>query len=303
MKSCNLLFLTLVTVGIICFFQFRVNAAGKKHAGYPVKILIIDGQNNHDWKATTPVIKRILEESGIFTVDVATFPPTGQDMSGFSPPFADYKALILNYNGEMWSQKTREAFEEYISSGGGLVVIHAADNSFPEWEEYNKMIALGGWGGRNEKSGPYVRYREGKFVPDNSPGNAGSHGKRHEYKVVIRNTRHPVTYGLSLEWLHAMDELYDSLRGPAQNLTVLATAYSDPETGGTGEHEPALMTIKYGKGRVFHTILGHDVEAMSCVGFITTLIRGTEWAATGKVKMYDVPGDFPSSDNVSIRKF
>ncbi|MBL8235226.1 MAG: ThuA domain-containing protein, partial [Bryobacterales bacterium] len=90
-------------------------------------------------------------------------------------------------------------------------------------------------------------------------------------------------------------------RGPAENLTVLATAWADPATGGSGEHEPVLMTIRYGKGRVFHTVLGHGVEAMQCAGFVTTFQRGTEWAATGKVTL-KVPADFPSAAQVSMRR-
>ena len=106
--------------------------------------------------------------------------------------------------------------------------------------------------------------------------------------------------GLPNAWMHATDELYDSLRGPARDMDILATAYSDPNTGGTGENELILLTIRYGKGRVFHTPLGHDVAAMQCVGFITTLQRGTEWAATGKVKQ-KAPRDFPTTMRVSIR--
>jgi type 1 glutamine amidotransferase len=101
--------------------------------------------------------------------------------------------------------------------------------------------------------------------------------------------------------MHAGDELYDSLCGPAKELDVLATAHSDKANRGTGEEEPMLMTIRYGKGRVFHTTLGHDVPAMQCVGFITTLLRGTEWAATGKVTVKP-PKDFPTADKVSVRQ-
>ena len=106
--------------------------------------------------------------------------------------------------------------------------------------------------------------------------------------------------GLPSEWKHTQDELYDSLRGPAKNIDLLATAYSDPATNGTGEHEPMLLTIPYGKGRVFHTTLGHDVTALQCIGFATTFQRGTEWAATGKVTQ-KVPPAFPTADRASAR--
>jgi hypothetical protein len=273
-------------------------------AAPPIRVLIVDGQNNHDWKSTTPVMKRILEDSGAFSVDVATSPPAKADMSGFRPDFARYGAVLMNYNGDGWPQATKEAFESYVRSGGGLVVVHAADNSFPEWKEYNLMIGLGGWGNRDEKWGPYIRWRDGKIVRDMTPGRGGSHGKQHEYVVATRAPDHPIMKGLPLEWKHAGDELYDRLRGPAERLTVLATAYSDTSTGGTGENEPMLMTIAYGKGRVFHTAMGHDASSISCVGFITTLLRGTEWAATGKVqRTRAVPKDFPAPDRVSVRKY
>ncbi len=264
------------------------------------KALIIDGQNNHNWRETTPHIKRALESSGLFIVDIATSPATGEDLSGFKPDFAAYDVVVSNYNGEPWALATKSSFEAYVRGGGGFVSVHAANNAFPEWTEYNRIIALGGWGGRDENWGPYVRFRGGEIIQDATAGRGGSHGARHEFPVVIRDASHPITRGLPKKWMHAQDELYDRLRGPAEHLAVLATAYSDPATRGTGEHEPMLMTIKYGKGRVFHTTLGHDAVAMQCAGFITTLQRGAEWAATGEVTQA-VPQDFPGPDAVSSR--
>jgi uncharacterized protein len=265
-----------------------------------MKALILDGQNNHNWKTTTPVLKKILEDTGIFTVDVATA-PSGNDLDNFKPKFSDYKVLVSNYNGNPWSAETRQAFVDYVKNGGGFVTVHAANNAFGNWQEYNDIIGLGGWGGRNEKSGPYVRWKDGDFVRDTRPGPGGSHGRMHAFQMTIRDDKHPITAGLPAQWLHANDELYDRLRGPAKNMTVLATAYSDKKMGGTGEHEPLLMAVKYGDGRVFHTALGHDVGAMKCVGFIVTLQRGAEWAATGKVTRTKVPDDFPLPDKVSVR--
>jgi type 1 glutamine amidotransferase len=264
-----------------------------------LKVLILDGQNNHNWKATTPVLKKILEDSGLFTVDVATAP--AKDLDTFKPKFSDYNVVVSNYNGSRWSKETQEAFVDYVKNGGGFVSVHAANNSFGDWPEYNEIIGVGGWGGRNDKTGTYVRFKDGKITKDDSPGRVGSHGARHPFQMIVRDPKHPITAGLPTEWMHAIDELYDRLRGPAKDLTVLATAYSDKSKGGTGEHEALLMTINYGKGRVFHTALGHDVEAMKCVGFIVTLQRGAEWAATGKVTQTKVPDDFPTAEKVSTR--
>jgi hypothetical protein len=110
--------------------------------------------------------------------------------------------------------------------------------------------------------------------------------------------------GLPVRWLHGKDELYSTLRGPAKNMEILATAYADTAQGGTGRNEPILITTNYGKGRVFHTVLGHADQgggpAMECVGFIVTFQRGAEWAASGKVTQ-QVPYDFPNAVSVSLR--
>lgn len=276
-------------------------AADSKPVGEKLKLLIVDGQNNHSWKATTPVMQKYLTESGRFTVDVATSPAAKQDMSGFRPKFKDYDVVLLNYNGDEWTAAAKQDLVDYVNDGGGLAVIHAANNSFPKWPDYNRMIGLGGWGGRNEASGPYVRFRDGKIVRDTEKGSGGHHGKQHPFQVVVRNAEHPITAGMPTSWMHAQDELYDKLRGPAEAMDVLATAYADPATGGSGEHEPMIFTVSYGKGRIFHTPMGHSPESMHCVGFITTLLRGSEWAATGKVTLTEIPKDFPKPDKVSVR--
>lgn len=274
-------------------------APADARAADKLKALILDGQNNHNWKSTTPILKRALEESGRFTVDVSTS-PAGKDLSGWDPHFADYQVVVSNYNGANWPADVQKNFVEYVKNGGGLVIVHAANNSFGDWKEYNEMIGLGGWGGRNEKSGPYVYYKDDKLVRDDAKGSGGSHGSQHEFQVIVRNGDHPITRGMPTVWLHAKDELYDRLRGPAENMTVLATAWSDPKQGGRGAHEPMIFTVDYGKGRVFHTPMGHADYSMKCVGFIATLQRGTQWAATGDVTI-KLPDDFPTKDKTSSR--
>lgn len=268
----------------------------------PMKALIVDGQNNHDWKACTPVLKEIIEETGLFTVDVATTPAQGKPMDSFKPDFSKYNVIVANYTGDDWPKATQDALEQYMTNGGGLVIIHAADNAFPNWVAWNEMIGLGGWGGRNERSGPYVYWKDGKVVRDETPGGGGAHGAQVDYLITARDTQHPITKGLPDKWLHVKDELYSRLRGPAKNMTILATSIQDKATGGTGRDEPVLFTISYGKGRVFHQAMGHAPEQMRCVGFIVTTQRGTEWAATGKVTRTEVPADFPTATKTSVRQ-
>lgn len=274
-------------------------------AASPVPILLLDGEQGgpyHAWQETTPLLKKMLDQTGLFKVDVLTAPPKGGDFSNFKPEFSKYKAVVLNYDApdERWSDEIKAAFEKYVAGGGGVVIYHAADNAFPNWKAFNQMIGVGGWRGRTEKDGPYWFYKDGKVQPDTTPGKAGSHGARLPYKVVHRVTNHPITKGLPTEWMHVGDELYAQMRGPGENMTVLATAYSDPANRGTGRDEPALMVLSYQKGRIFHTILGHDKAALNSVGFIVTFQRGTEWAATGKVTQA-VPKDFPTPEKFTQR--
>jgi len=272
--------------------------------GTVYKTLIITGQSEHDWKASSPVLKQLLDGSGMFSSEIMITPEKDGDMTTFNPDFSRYKLVVLDYSGDSWSERTNEKFVEYVKNGGGVVIYHGASISFPGWKEYNEMTGLGGWRERNEKAGPYVYYRRNELVTDTSAGIAGSHGERHDFEVRIRIADHPVTRDLPNRWMHGSDELYQQLRGPAKNMQVLATAFADTAFDGTGRDEPTLMVIDYGKGRIFHTTLGHaDVgggPAMQCVGFIVTFLRGAEWAATGSVTQ-EVPYDFPTSAGVVLR--
>jgi len=299
------------------------------HAADKLKALIVDGQNNHEvWPKSTIMMKQYLEASGLFEVDVArtknvwksereaAYLPlakagesepvkNSKTDPNFKPDFAKYNVVISNFGWKAaaWPEATRKAFEKYMADGGGFVSVHAADNCWSEWPEFNQMIGLGGWGDRTEKDGPYVYYdKAGKIVRDTSPGKAGKHIPAHEFVVTIRNHEHPITKGLPDFWLHSKDECYSRLRGPAENLTILATGCDSPELQAAGRNEPLLMVLDYHKGRVFHTTLGHDTEAFEGVGFITTFLRGTEWAATGKVTQ-KIPADFPGAAKSSARPF
>lgn len=294
-----------------------------------IKVLIVDGQNNHDqWPKITYILKKEMEKTGLFSVAVerSAFTWKGEEYLAefavegiantealekpkpdpeFSPDFSKYDVIVTNFgwNAAPWPEATQKNFETYIENGGGLVVFHAADNSFPEWEAYNKMIGLGGWGDRTEKDGPYVYYNdEGELVRDDTAGKAGAHCPQHEYQIQIRNSEHPITRGMPQKWLHTKDELYERLRGPAENMEILATAYASPDQKGSGHHEPALMVLNYGDGRIFHNIMGHADYSVQGVGFLTSMLRGTEWAATGKVTQ-KIPKDFPTANKSSSREF
>jgi mono/diheme cytochrome c family protein len=267
--------------------------------------MLLDGESGgpyHRWQLTTQVLKKELDEAGLFEVAVVTAPPPGDSFSAFKPDFAKYQVVVMNYDApdERWPAELKTAFERYVSDGGGLVIVHASDNAFPGWAAFNDMIGVGGWRNRTEKAGPFWFFKDGKLTSDVTPGSAGSHGQRLPFAVTVRDPNHPITRGLPASWMHQGDELYAKLRGPGRNMTVLATAYSDPANNGTGRDEPQLMVLSYGKGRVFHTTMGHDVSALSSVDFVVTFQRGTEWAANGAVTQKN-PSDFPTATNVSYR--
>jgi type 1 glutamine amidotransferase len=317
-------------VALLVVFSVGLLANRFAEAQSPIRALIIDGQNNHSaWPKTTAMMKKYLEDTKRYTVDVARTKYTWQGEKhlekyalndgvqreslkaakpdpDFKPDFSKYQVVISNFgfNAAKWPDETNKAFEKYVAGGGGLVIVHAADNSFGDWPEFNRMIGLGGWGGRNEKSGPYIYLDDsGKQIVDQSPGGGGSHGSQHEFAVITRDAEHPIMKGLPKMWMHAKDELYDRLRGPGTNMKILATAYASKDTKGSGRHEPMVMTIDYEKGRVFHTPMGHEDYSMECVGYITLFVRGTDWAATGKVIDTSVPADFPTAEKASQRKF
>jgi len=272
----------------------------------PIKTVIITGQNNHNWPVSHIALEKILTNSGLFTVDQAVSPEQGGDFSGFNVDFDKYELVVMDYNGDSWNDDMNAAFVRFVRNGGGVVIYHAADNAFSGWEEFNKIIALGGWENRDENSGPYVYWKDGALVKDFSPGPGGSHGEQHEYVMECRSQAHPIIKGLPARWKHAKDELYDSMRGPGNIGELLYTAYAPVEKRGSGRTEPLIFTVAYGNGRIFHIMTGHagatleDNPAMQCAGFQTLLLRGAQWAATGIVTQ-PVPADFPTADKVSYR--
>jgi type 1 glutamine amidotransferase len=282
---------SVFAAGVLCP---TVRAADK------VRVLIIDGQNNHNWAAMTPPMKATLEKTGRFTVDVATTPPGKSPKEAwdkFRPDFSKYDVVLSNYNGDPWPEDVNKGLEKFVSGGGGLVIIHAANNAFEGWVEYNKMIGLG-WRSNNNFGDRITVNDDGNVVrTPKGEGITAGHGPQHEFKIVVRDAEHPVTKGLPKEWMHAKDELYHGQRGPAENMHILATAFSATENRGTGAHEPMIWWIPYGKGRVFTTVMGHamgdDITAIRCVGFQTVMTRGSEWAATGKVTL-PIPENFPT---------
>ena len=304
---------------------FLTAAGALAHAQDKIKVLIVDGQNNHNYKAMTPFMKEQLEKSGLFTVDVSTTPPAApaapkpgkeetpeqkearekktaelkEQWEKWRPAFKDYKVVLSNYNGERWPADVSTAFEEYVRKGGGFLVIHAANNSFPGWKEYDQMIGLG-WRGKDYGARLFYDDAGVQQRQEAKDGPGAGHGAQHEFVVTIRDAEHPITKGMPKTWLHATDELYQGQRGPAEKMQILASAFADRSKGGTGVGEPMLWVIPYGEGKVVTNVMGHENgKAVQCVGFVTIMLRSCEWLATRKVSV-KIPENFPSAEKSSV---
>ncbi len=341
MKYTKVKFLVLIQLFMFC-------AVYSQEQSKPLKALILDGSNNHYvWPKTSMMMKDYLEQTGLFEVAISRldtvwkgfkyFPerPEAHDYfvnefpldsvqrpitkdalktTDFKVDFEKYDLIVSNLGAFTpdWSKCMKRKFEKYMKKGGGLVLVHAANNAWGDWEEYNKMIGLGAWGDRNAATGPFVYVEDnGEIKKDHSARVCASHGKEYEFVITHHQPEHPILKGLPREWLHTKDELYDRMRGPFDNATILATAHSDVELNdpwydhsikGTGKNVPMLLTVNYGKGRVFHSTLGHFDYSMECIGFMTTFQRGAEWAATGSVTQ-EVPKDFPTINESKSRQW
>ena len=254
---------SLLSLTALLFASVAVPAAETKGA----KVLIITGDDVpvHKWKETSPFLKKLLTKAGL-TVDITE--TASKDLTPEN--LARYDAFVLNYRdtpkgakdnpASVWSEANKKAFLDAVKGGKGLYVHHYSSGAFTTPsaidKEFEKAIA-GGW--RKQ----------------------GYHGKMHRFTVTVRK-EHPITDGVK-EFEHGRDELYqNSMMLPGSE--VLVTAYSekakDPKN--TGKHEPVVWVAKYGKGRVVENVLGHDLEAMKDPVYQALLIRGVEWAATGK---------------------
>ncbi len=90
-----------------------------------IKVMILDGASAaayHNWKLTTAVMKRELEEAGLFDVTVVTLPPADGDFSNVHPDFEKYQVVVSNYDSQDWPAALKAAFEAYMKNGGGAGV-------------------------------------------------------------------------------------------------------------------------------------------------------------------------------------
>jgi putative membrane-bound dehydrogenase-like protein len=268
-----------------------------------IPVLVVGGQNNHDWKLGNEFLMALLHRPGFEPIESDT-PEKGapkQAWAQWKPDFDKYRCVILDYNGEAWPDEIQRSFERYVAAGGGVVAVHASNNSFTGWGEYEKMIGLL-W--RSPTYGASLYYDDQGLLhrEEAGQGRPMGHGKQWDWTLTVRDAQHPITAGMPSTWMHIKDELYHGQRGPANDVHIILSAYSDAAQGGTGKHEPIVWWVPYGKGKVITDVMGHvgDTCTMSCVGFQTVILRSVEWVATGRCTT-PIPADFPTADHTSQR--
>lgn len=270
-----------------------------------ISVLVIGGQNNHDWKIGNEFLLTLLNGQPGFSAVESNTPPKGAsaaDWAAWNPQFEKYQCVVLDYNGEMWPPTVQTAFENYVSSGGSVVVLHAANNSFTTWVEYEKMVGLL-WRGRDTGASLYLDDAGLVVREEAGQGRPMGHGKQWDWQVTVRDPKHPIAAGMPLKWRHVKDELYHGQRGPAKDINILMSAFDDAKYQGTGKHEPVLWWVPYGKGKVLTNVMGHVGEnsgPLSCVGFQTVFLRSIEWLVTGRCTT-PIPADFPTEERTSQR--
>jgi type 1 glutamine amidotransferase len=295
------IYLTLI---VSCFLYSISCAQNSNHK--PIKVLIVDGYSNHDWRQTTKELTKILSKTGLFNITVSTAPGTVEDTAWatWDPKFKSYDVVIQNTNNIQntklhWPRKIEEELEAYVKSGGGLYILHSANNAYAHWKEYDRMIGMG-W--RSKETGFALYVDKNGTVQRIPPGEGQGtfHGNRSDLLLHKLNSN-PINTGFPKEWITPDIELYKYARGPAENVTVLSYAF-DAETN---KNWPVEWVVKYGKGNVYVSSMGHlwggDVYPVSyrSIDFQTIMIRVTEWLATGKVT-YPVPANFPTGNTISI---
>ncbi len=281
-----------------------------------IRVLVIDGINNHDWEAGTRAIAGILRAAGIFDVEISTTPKTGAtaaEWAAWRPEFSKYDVVVNNFNGGhtaagvRWPEPVERALMQYVEGGGGFVIFHAANNAFLQWTEYNEMIGLG-WRDKSFGPGLILDEQERVVVIPAGEGLNPGHGPRHDFQMTTRDSRHPITRGLPKLWMHPAEQLTHGQHGPSRTvrgalekeLTILTYAWSKDSK----QREPMDWVRRWGRGRIYTTMLGHtwkneENPNVRCVGFRTMLARGVEWAATGRVSL-PLPAAMPTAERLLL---
>ena len=245
MNAASFAMIVLAVTGL-CLAAPAAVPAGKT----PILILTGNEYPGHPWKQTAPALAEILRKDARLEVTVVEDPAFLA-----SPKLHNYAAIVLNYMN--WKspdpgEAARENLRKFVAEGKGLVLFHFACGAFQEWPEFRNLAGRA-WD-------PKLR----------------GHDPRGPFRVNIIDIDHPITAGLPS--FDTDDELYTCLAGDTP-IHILANARSKVD----GKDYPMAFVLDYGKGKVFHSVLGHDLKAMEPEGVKALYLRGTLWSAGMKI--------------------
>ncbi len=247
------IFITFFILSFISIMKvtYAVSENNKLAMGRPIKVLLLSGSNNHDWKKTTPLLSDILNRNPEITAIVCNEIDT-LDIRDFNM----YDVVVSNWNDFPerncpLGEKIKDGLVQFVSEGGGIVYIHAASAACTNWEGYQHMAGAS-WGTKTR------------------------HGKIDSMQVNIDDKNHPITKGIEEFWI--VDELWVEIEKKAA-FKVLAKAYSKQENNGRNQMEPVLIYQHYGKGKSVYNILGHDVRAMKNTSWQELFLRSVKWVS------------------------
>jgi len=240
--------IVLIWAGVTCLTAYPAGNEKPDSAKAAKKVLIVTGQDypGHKWQETAPVLAKALSADTRLQVKVTEDPKTLA-----SPDLQQYDAVVLHFMN--WEQpdpgpEARDNLKRFVEGGKGLVLVHFACGAFQEWPEFRNLAG---------------RSYDPKLPPHDPFGT---------FRVEIINKEHPITKGM--QPFDTTDELYTCLAGD-RPIEVLATAKSMVD----GKDYPMAFVLTCGKGRVFHSPLGHDAAALANPSVGELFRRGCAWVA------------------------
>jgi len=311
---------TAISRSILCaaaFCAISLGALAAPQASTPaatspqpkIRVLILDGFSNHNWKLNTRLLRGLLEPTNLFTVSVSTCPgPKDAAWKDWNPDFSKADVVLQTCNdisqnpAPKWPDPVKASFVDFVKKGGGVLVYHSGNNAFPDWQEYNDIIGIG-W--RKKSFGTAFQMDEQGNITKLPPGQGADTGHAARGEVLVHNFgNHPIHEGFPKTWKSPALEVYYDARGPANNLTILSYG-QDPSRK---LYWPLEWTVTYGEGRVYSSSFGHvwsdESETKQPVDLLAVdeqvlIQRALQWLAKRPITV-PVPANFPTAEKTSL---
>jgi type 1 glutamine amidotransferase len=252
-KQRRIVWLCVVMIGCL---TGQAEAQKKAPGGAKVYLQTGGQRQHHGYRDQAFYLAELLENTGHYEVTL------GEDAAILeTSAIRKYDLIIANADRRdpefKYTRAQQEGLLEFVRAGGGYVSIHGANNAAADWlPEWREML-----GGVFSHVGlPDGKVKKGSYV----------------VKIALKSS--PITQGISDFPLK--DELYYNVQ-MLPGIEPLATVEYD------GKNWPVAWTRTFGKGRVFHLVLGHrdfgpgKDDPLHNPNLGRLLIQGVDWVAEG----------------------